>query len=118
MIGGPEPTILSHMANETVIATYRVRAGEEQQFVELLATHWDTLRRLELVTDAPSVVYRSVDEPPTYIEIFTWVEGGFTKAHDHPDVLTVWEAMGTLLEPRDSRPMWEFPHFLPVRIGA
>jgi hypothetical protein len=110
--------ILSTMANETVFATYRVRIAEEVPFVELLATHWDTLRRLELVTDAPSVVYRSVDEPPTYVEIFTWVEGGFTRAHDHPDVLTVWEAIGQLLEPRAPHPMWEFPHFLPVRIGA
>lgn len=106
------------MANETVFATYRVRADEEQRFVQLLSTHWDTLRVLELVTDEPSVVYRSLTEPPTYIEIFTWVEGGFEGAHDHPDVLGVWEAMGVLLEARDSRPMWEFPHFRPVRIGA
>ena len=106
------------MAKETVLATYRVRAEEEERFTELLATHWDTLRRLELVTDERAAVYRSVDEPPTYVEIFTWVEGGFDKAHDHPDVLTVWEAMGGLLEPRDGQLMWEFPHFLPVAIGG
>lgn len=104
------------MANETVFATYRVRAEEERPFLDLLTSHWETLRRLEFVTNEPAVVYRSVDEPPTYIEIFTWVEGGFTKAHDHPDVLTVWEDMGALLEPRHPHPMWEFPHF--VRVGA
>lgn len=106
------------MANETVFATYRVRSDEEQRFVQLLSTHWDTLRELELVTDEPSVVYRSVTEPPTYVEIFTWVHGGFERAHNHPDVLAAWEAMGLLLEARDARPMWEFPHFRPVRVGA
>lgn len=106
------------MAKETVLATYRVRAAEEQRFTELLVTHWDTLRQLELVTDAPPVVYLSVDEPPTFVEIFTWVEGGFDRAHDHPDVLAVWEAMGQLLEGRDPLPMWEFPHFLPVAIAV
>ena len=99
-----------------MLATYRVRAEEEERFTELLATHWATLRRLELVTEERATVYRSVDEPPTYVEIFTWVEGGFDKAHDHPDVLTVWEAMGRLLEPRGGQLMWEFPNFLPVTI--
>jgi hypothetical protein len=26
----------------------------------------------------------------------------------------VWEAMDPLLEERDGRPKWEFPHFAPV----
>lgn len=106
------------MANETVICTYRVRPDDEDRFVDLLRAHWGTLRRLELVTDDRSVVYRSVDEPPTFIEIFTWVEGGFTRAHEHPDVLVIWEAMDPLLEERGDLPKWDFPHFAPVAVDA
>jgi len=46
----------------------------------------------------------------------TWVDGGFGQAHEHPDVLAVWEAMDPLLEERDGLPKWDFPHFLPVRL--
>jgi hypothetical protein len=106
------------MANETVICTYRVRASTESEFAELLRSHWGTLRRLELVTEERSLVFRSIEEPPTYVEIFTWVEGGFTRAHEHPDVLALWEAMDPLLEERDHAPKWEFPHFARVALGA
>lgn len=106
------------MANETVICTYRVRSEDEDRFVGLLRSHWETLRRLELVTDERSLVFRSVDEPPTYVELFTWVEGGFTQAHEHPDVLVIWEAMDPLLEERDASPKWDFPHFTRLPIGA
>jgi hypothetical protein len=101
------------MANETVICTYRVRAEAEREFCALLARHWDTLHDLEFVTEERSRVLRQLDEP-SYVEIFTWVDGGFDLAHEHPAVLAVWERMEPLLEDRDGRPKWEFPHYLPV----
>jgi hypothetical protein len=104
------------MANETVICTYRVRPDAEERFVELLTEHRSTLHSLGFVTDEPWLVYRSLDEPPTYIEIFTWVEGGFDQAHDHPDVLAMWESMDHLLEERAGLPKWDFPHFAPVEL--
>jgi hypothetical protein len=106
------------MANETVICTYRVRAGAEAEFVELLGRHWRTLHELGFVTDEESLVFRSCDGAPAYVEIFTWVEGGFGQAHDHPDVLAIWEPMEPLLEERDRLPRWEFPHFERVSLGA
>jgi hypothetical protein len=105
------------MAKETVICTYRVRADAERLFLDLLRHHWSTLRELEFVTDDRSQVLRRVDEP-TYVEIFTWVDGGFARAHDHPDVLTLWERMEPLLEDRDGQPKWEFPHYLPEQLPA
>jgi hypothetical protein len=105
------------MAKETVICTYRVRPDAEAQFVEILRTHWSTLHDLEFVTDAAPLVLRDTDEP-TFVEIFTWVEGGFGRAHEHPDVLAIWERMDSLLEDRDGRPKWEFPHYLPARLSG
>jgi hypothetical protein len=101
-IGGPD----------TVICTYRVRADADERFAELLGRHWRTLRDLEFVTADESLAFRSVaDDAPTYVEIFTWVEGGFGQAHEHPDVLAIWEAMDPLLEDRSGQPRWEFPHY-------
>ena len=69
--------IISLMANQTVVCTYRVRADAEPDFLELLDRHWRTLHELGFVTDEPSLVLRELADQPTYVEIFTWVEGGF-----------------------------------------
>ena len=105
------------MANQTVICTYRVRPQAEDEFVTLLARHWETLHDLGFVTDDESVVFKEVDTRPTYVEIFTWVAGGFERAHEHPDVLAIWEPMDPLLEERDGRPKWEFPHYERIPLG-
>ncbi|MCL5013538.1 MAG: hypothetical protein M1493_06050 [Firmicutes bacterium] len=101
------------MANQTVICTYRVRPDGEELFQALLGNHWPTLHTLGFVTDSKPVIFRSVDDPPTYVEIFTWVEGGFEQAHEHPNVLAIWEPMDPLLEDRQGLPRWEFPHYVP-----
>ena len=92
------------MANETVICTYRVRPEAEDRFLGLLGRHWSTLRDLGFVTGEEPLVLRGTDGGLTYVEIFTWVEGGFGQAHEHPDVLAIWEPMDPLLEERDGRP--------------
>jgi hypothetical protein len=107
------------MTNETVICTYRVRADAEDRFTELVSRHWRTLRELGFVTGEESLTFRSEEDGGiTYVEIFTWVEGGFERAHEHPDVLAIWEPMEPLLEERDGRPRWEFPHFERVRLPS
>jgi hypothetical protein len=106
------------MANETVICTYRVRPEAEAEFTDLLGRHWQTMRELGFVTDEPSLIFRSTADPPTYVEIFTWVEGGFDRAHEHPAVLAIWEPMEPLLEERDGRRRWEFPHYRRVTLGT
>lgn len=105
------------MANETVICTYRVRPDVEDDFRVLLDRHWTTLRDLGFVTGDEPLVLRSLGEP-TYVEIFTWGEGGYHQAREHPDVLAIWGAMDPLLEERDGRQKWEFPHYRPVRRAA
>jgi len=105
------------MANETVICTYRVRADAEDDFRALLARHWDTLHNLGFVTDDRPLVFRKLEEP-TYVEVFTWVEGGFDQAHEHPEVLAIWEPMEPLLEDRGGQPRWEFPHYQQLTLRA
>jgi hypothetical protein len=99
------------MTTPTVICTYRVRPGGEDEFVGLLRRHWPTLHGLGVVTDAPAQVYRSVEPPTTFVEVFTWADAGYVRARSHPDVLAIWEPMEQLCEERDGRPATEFPHF-------
>src|SRR5690554_3264571 len=99
------------MAN-SVFCHYRVAAGEGADFEALLRRHWPTLHRLLLVTDQPARCYKGQEEDggPLYIEIFEWLDGAVERAHEHPDVMAIWEPMGGLCGARGGRPGMEFPH--------
>jgi hypothetical protein len=106
-----------------VICTYRVKAGQEAAFEKLLERHWPTLRSLGLVTKDPPQHYRGFEQSgePLFVEIFTWASGdAASKAHEHPEVMAIWEPMDGLTETRGGRPNMEFPHVqsLAVRLAA
>jgi hypothetical protein len=108
-------------APETVICLYRVRAGNEERFVELLARHWPTLRELGLATERPPRHFRGEerDGAPLFVEIFDWVDGAAAgAAHEHPAVMAIWEPMDRLTETRGGRPNMEFPHVRPIEVLA
>ena len=48
----------------TVIATYRVKPGHEDAFIEQLNRHYPALKSLGLVTDEPPTVYVGKDDVP------------------------------------------------------
>jgi hypothetical protein len=99
--------------SETVICHYRVTAGNEARFETLLTEHWPTLRRLGLVTDTPPQQFRGLEQDngaPIYFEIFDWRDGAVERAHEHPEVMAIWEPMDALCEIRGSKPNMEFPH--------
>src|SRR5262249_12799213 len=105
----------------TVICSYRVRSGREAEFTELLARHWPTLRALDLVTDEPPRHYRGAekDGAPLFAGIFVWKSTAAAGvAHEHPEVMAVWEPMDGLTERRDGRPNMEFPHVQPLALRA
>ena len=99
--------------SQTVLCHYRVIAEREDDFRQLLERHWSTLRKLDLVTDEESQIFRSVDGEgrPWFLEIFHWKNGEAVRlAHEHPDVQAVWEPMMPLCEGRDGLPAMDFPH--------
>jgi hypothetical protein len=104
--------------SETVICTFRVRADAVDAFGELLRRHWPTLRRLGLVTDTPEQLYLGGEHrsgEPVVVSIFEWVSREASdRAHDHPEVADIWEAMGELCESRGGMPSMDFPHFRPL----
>jgi hypothetical protein len=100
-----------------VICHYRVAPGNEQAFEALLADHWPTLERLELVTSEPPQHYRGAEHDngqPIYFEIFDWCDGAVDRAHEHPEVMAIWERMDQLCEARGGKPNMEFPHVEPL----
>ncbi len=123
---GSLDTIVSVVANYrmadpiTAFAHYRVKEGRVDDFLALVAKHGPILRRLGLVTDQPARVYVGFEkrvEGPLVIEIFEWVDPDASgRAHTHPEVSGVWEAMGPLCEERDGRPPFEFPNLREVSL--
>jgi len=102
---------------ETVICTFRVRPDAVDRFETLLAGHWQTLRDLEMVTETTEQLFIGVDhqgDEPVVVSIFEWVNPeAADRAHDHPDVADIWEAMQPCCESRHGLPAMEFPHFRP-----
>jgi len=101
---------------ETVISTFRVRAGKEAEFARVHAQAWPAYRRLGLVAEKPHLVLRGVDEAgKTYfVEILTWRDH---EAPDHasPEIRALWARLEALCEPRLGHRGIEFPEVQIVR---
>ena len=107
------------MPAPTAVCLYRVSRGREIEFAELLKRHWPTLHSLGLVTEDHPLHYRGAerDGGPLFVEIFTWAsEEASGIAHEHPEVMAIWEPMDRLTESRAGRPNMEFPHVEPIQI--
>ncbi|HEY7509148.1 MAG TPA: hypothetical protein VIG50_02800 [Vicinamibacteria bacterium] len=113
---------MSKAAAETAICTYQVKPGKSKEFEALLARHWPTLRKLELVTAEPAQVFRGLPPgpgkdrhavgPSTFVEIFTWKDQKAVEAaHHSPELMKIWEPMGRLCE------SMAFPHFERLALG-
>jgi hypothetical protein len=96
----------------TSIARYRVKPDSVDEFLEIVDRHWATLRELELVTEREPEVYLGDEKEtsgPTVVEVFDWASPeAVGRAHTHPHVSEVWEAMGPLCEPRNGAASMEF----------
>ena len=104
---------------QVVFALYRPRDGKDAELRALIAEHIPTLRRLELITDRPTILVKSKNG--TYVEIFEWQSHAAAgQAHQHPELAKIWEAMGKIadlpgLESLDEA-KGRFPHFAPVAL--
>jgi hypothetical protein len=69
------------------------------------------------------MIFRSSepDRPLTYVEIMTWEAAGMRPAHEHPDVIAIWEPMKALVEERVQQhnvPGMSFPFYRRVEVPA
>jgi hypothetical protein len=108
------------MAAQIVFALYRPHPGQDAALQRLIVRHVPTLRRLELVTDRPTVLVRAADG--TYVEVFEWVsETAARTAHDHPDIAEIWDGMESIPDFATLASLAEaqrpFTHFEPVELS-
>ena len=85
---------------ETVLVTYRVKAGKEAEFRDVLARAWEIYRRDDLVFVEPHVVVQDTEDgKPRFREIFTWVSRSIPE-HAPDSVRAVWKQEESLCERR------------------
>ena len=103
---------------ETVIITYLVKAGKENEMATLIKRHWTTITKLGLMIGDFHHVFRGEDDSGKtfFVEIFTW------KSHAAPDtapvqVTEIWNAMQLLVEPRLGHDGIEYPEVHEVNSG-
>ncbi|MBI1802828.1 MAG: hypothetical protein HY033_01180 [Ignavibacteriae bacterium] len=108
----------SAMQTETVIATYNVIPGTEDQFWKVFQSHWTTCRRLNLVLQKPHMILRGKDDfgKAFFVEILTWKN---PDAPDHApaEVRSIWKQLNTMTEPRDGHPKIYYPE-VEVLVGG
>ncbi|MGH2652867.1 MAG: hypothetical protein ACRDHV_00760 [Actinomycetota bacterium] len=105
----------------TSVAYYRVKQGMLDAFLDVIDRHQATMRDLDLITPREVEVFvgeESEKNGPLVVEIFDWTdESASDRAHTHPQVSEVWEAMGPLCEPRAGRPAFEFANLRRLERG-
>ena len=97
-----------------VISAYQPKPGKEAALLELLQDHVPTLRMLGLASGFPRSLMTAANG--AVVEIFEWdSEDASRRAHDHPEVQKIWEAIGAVADfvPLSSLPEAQkpFSHF-------
>ena len=83
---------------ETVMITFRAKAGADADLARVIASHWATAQRLHLVLDTPHLTLRASDGKQ-FVEILTWKDGSVPD--DAPaEIRAIWDEMNRLVEPR------------------
>jgi len=86
----------------TMLVTYRLKKGKEEELFELVKQHWPVLSRAGLVTKDPVRLYRATDKRTgaiSFVEIFSWKdEQAPGLAHQLPEIMAIWEPMSPILE--------------------
>jgi len=101
---------------ETVMITLHAKPGAEQALADVLARHYATARRLNLLApDAPHVTLRSADgaEKRDVVEIMTWRDAE-TPDHAPKEILAIWQEMNALVEPRGGQPGLTITEMVPL----
>ncbi len=72
-----------------VIVCYRPKPGKREELRALMATHLDTLREQDLVSERESIMMEAADG--TIVEVFGWASpAAIEAAHENPAVQAMW----------------------------
>lgn len=77
------------MEGRIVIVGYKPKPGKKEALDQLVRTHCPDLKKLDLVTDRPSIIMEAKDG--TVIEVFEWKsQTAMEQAHNKPEILKMW----------------------------
>src|SRR6185436_6955176 len=67
-------TSLGAEAQETVMITFHAKPGAESKLAGAIERHWETVKRLNMVTDQPHVTLKGTEssDKTYFVEILTW----------------------------------------------
>ncbi len=102
-----------------VIASFRPKAGMEQELMACVRDHLPVLHGQRLVTARPTLVLRARDG--TLLEIFEWTsQAAIDAAHANPAVQALWDRFAACCEYARLGDLEEagemFPGFEPVSL--
>ncbi len=104
---------------DVVIVAYRPKPGCETALLELLDDHVSHLRRLGLATERAAVLLAARNG--VMVEMFEWKDGAIAIAHEHPDILKMWERYAAVCDyvPLNTLPEAAelFAQFKPTNLG-
>lgn len=85
-----------------VTVLYRVKQGKEREFVNIVKRHAPALKASGLITQEPVRLTQGKNVrsgKQVFIETFQWKNDKASDlAHQTPEIMSVWEPMGPLLE--------------------
>jgi hypothetical protein len=89
---------------ETVMVILHVRHGSEDQLAQVIANHWETARRLNLVLDTPRVTLKGMESggDTYFVDIFTWRDASIPDSAPTA-IQALWGEMNTLVESRNGK---------------
>jgi len=98
-------TVTTAHDEETVLITYHVVPGKEQELRQALSDVWKVYRQEQLVFAQPHVIVEAQDAAghKRLVEIFAWVSHSAPE-HAPDSVKKMWDQMQTCCEKRDGRP--------------
>ena len=90
---------------ETIMITFRAKPGADAELARVIARHWDTARRLNMVRDTPHITVRGSENGNQiyFVDIFTWRDAGIPDAAPAA-IAAIWAEMNQLVESRGGRP--------------
>jgi hypothetical protein len=89
---------------ETVLITLHAKPGAESSLARVIERHWEAVRRLNMVTDAPHVTLRGTEnrDKTYFVEIMTWRDASVPD-NAPPEILALWKELNELVEPRNGQ---------------
>lgn len=89
---------------ETVLVTFHVQPGHEEDMKKVLVDAWKAYTRLDMVLQQPHVIVQgSENGRPYFAEILTWKDRNIPD-HMPAEVQTIWKHMDAICEKRGDKP--------------